>query len=116
MQSLLSAIYLAAISTLAAAASSLYQIVFYVRKVPCLSDFRSVRKFKMRRKDSAMDTTELFKRHARQQAKEAAGSLDVKVLGIRCRSGLNKLDFALVHYRQQTPDSPLRVEFLRVRL
>jgi 1,6-anhydro-N-acetylmuramate kinase len=69
----------------------------------------------MRRKDTAMDTTELFKRHDRQQAQAAAGNLDVKVLGIRCRSGLNKLDFALVHYRQQTPDSPLRVEFLKVR-
>jgi hypothetical protein len=70
----------------------------------------------MRRKDSAMDTTELFKQHDRQLAQAAVGSLDLRVLGIRCRSGLNKLDFALVHYQQQTPDSPLRVEFLNVRL
>jgi hypothetical protein len=104
--------YLVATSALAAVAG-LLSIRFLHTQVPCLFDFQ---KLKMRRQDSAIDTTELFKRHDRQEAQAAAIGLDVKVLGVRCGSGLNKLDFALVHYRQQTPASPLCMEFLKVRL
>ena len=41
-------------------------------------------------------------------------ALDLKVLGVGSRSGLNELDYALVHYRQDAPHAPLQAELLQV--
>jgi hypothetical protein len=41
-------------------------------------------------------------------------ALDLQVLGVCCGSGLNQLDFALVQYRQASPDAALRLELAKV--
>jgi hypothetical protein len=40
--------------------------------------------------------------------------LDLRVLGVCCGSGLNQLNFALVRYRQSSPDATLRLELVQV--
>ncbi|KAF2033357.1 hypothetical protein EK21DRAFT_98356 [Setomelanomma holmii] len=69
--------------------------------------------FKMRRTDSAMDTSELFRGRIIQHDRIVNDGLDLRVLGVRSGSGLNELNFALVHYHQDSPNTPLRVELLK---
>jgi hypothetical protein len=42
------------------------------------------------------------------------GALDIRVLGACCGSGLDQLDFALVRYRQASPDAALCLELIQV--
>jgi hypothetical protein len=69
----------------------------------------------MRRTDSAMDTSELSRASIIQHERIVKDALDLRVLSVRSGSGLNALNFALVRYRQDSPDAPLRVELLKVR-
>ncbi|CAO2656289.1 Nn.00g050920.m01.CDS01 [Neocucurbitaria sp. VM-36] len=63
------------------------------------------------------DSTTTIEEHAYIEAmhglRGGKGALDLRVLGIRTGSGLNELDYALVHYRQDTPNVPLQVEVLK---
>ncbi|KAG9192336.1 hypothetical protein G6011_11070 [Alternaria panax] len=45
--------------------------------------------------------------------KNLQGALDLQVLGAYCGSGLNQLDFALVRYRQASPDAALCLEIVQ---
>ncbi|KAH7378845.1 hypothetical protein BKA66DRAFT_532770 [Pyrenochaeta sp. MPI-SDFR-AT-0127] len=65
-----------------------------------------------RRKDSAMESSEVF-RHIAKDGKDAGG-LDLRVLGVSSDSGLNKLDCSLLRYRQASPNASLCMEMLQV--
>ncbi|KAF2827626.1 hypothetical protein CC86DRAFT_369716 [Ophiobolus disseminans] len=67
----------------------------------------------MRRTDSALDTSELLKEPRNSGHGTARQSLDLRVLGVRTTSGLNKLDFVLVRYRQASPGSSLCIDLLK---
>jgi hypothetical protein len=54
-------------------------------------------------------------RHKDQREHKVINSLGLDVLGVCCSSALNKLDFALVRYRQHFSNGPLHVELLQVR-
>tara|TARA_R110002003_G_scaffold184_10_gene14457 strand:+ start:20471 stop:20692 length:222 start_codon:yes stop_codon:yes gene_type:complete len=69
----------------------------------------------MRRTDSAMDTSELSRASIIPHERIVKDALDLRVLSVRSGSGLNELNFALVRYRQDSPDAPLRVELRKVR-
>jgi hypothetical protein len=69
----------------------------------------------MRRHDSAMNTSGLSSGHKDQREHKVINSLGLDVLGVCCSSALNKLDFALVRYRQHFSNGPLHVELLQVR-
>ncbi|KAH7085367.1 Anhydro-N-acetylmuramic acid kinase [Paraphoma chrysanthemicola] len=67
----------------------------------------------MRRTDSAMDTSELSREPITQHEQLVKDELDLRVLGVRSGSGLNELNFALVRYRQGSPNTHLCVELLK---
>ncbi|KAH8724579.1 Anhydro-N-acetylmuramic acid kinase [Phaeosphaeriaceae sp. PMI808] len=67
----------------------------------------------MLRTDSALDTSEIPREKETEGAKSTLKYLDLRVLGVCTESGLNKLDFALVHYRQDSPEAPLYVDLLK---
>ena len=69
----------------------------------------------MRRTDSAMDTREPSKEPRNEGEGSVGQALDVRVLGVRSSSGLNKLDFAFVRYRQDSPSAPLCIQLLKAR-
>lgn len=43
-----------------------------------------------------------------------AGTLDLKVLGMNSGTAMDGIDCALVHYRQESPTSPLHMRILKV--
>jgi hypothetical protein len=67
----------------------------------------------VRRNDSPMDTNVLEAWDSREK-RDHRQPLDLRVLGMRCGSGLNKFDVTLVRYHQDTPDAPLCLELLEV--
>lgn len=69
----------------------------------------------VRRNDSPMDTNNVLEAWDSHKERYHRQPLDLRVLGIRCVSGLNKLDVTLVRYYQDTPDAPLCLELLEVR-
>ena len=71
---------------------------------------------KMRRTDSAMDTSEPEGASRNEVERTIWDGLDLRVLGVRSGSGLNDLDLALVRYRQDSPNSALCVDLLKVCL
>jgi hypothetical protein len=68
----------------------------------------------MSRTDSAMGTQELSRNHGLGEEHTTRSGLDLYVLGICSGSGLDQLDLALLRYRQDAPNAPLRVELLQV--
>jgi len=70
----------------------------------------------MSRNDSAMGTRELSRSQTHRLGNEHTmrSGLDLRVLGICSSSGLDQLDLALLNYRQDSPNAPLRVEVLQV--
>jgi hypothetical protein len=69
----------------------------------------------VRRNDSPMDTNNVLETWDSNKKREHRQPLDLRVLGMRCVSGLDKLDITLVRYHQDTPDAPLCLEVLEVR-
>ena len=70
---------------------------------------------RLHRADSVMATKEHSRARRRGKERSAKHALDLKVLGVCSGSGLDKFDHALVHYSQDAPNAPLRVELLQVR-
>ncbi|KAF2851094.1 hypothetical protein T440DRAFT_68111 [Plenodomus tracheiphilus IPT5] len=66
----------------------------------------------MRRADSAMEIADTTRNHARSGRRSLNGALDIKSLGVYTGNGLNELNCALVQYRQDAPNAPLRVQVL----
>ena len=50
------------------------------------------------------------------QKQTASKPLDYTILGINSGTAMDGIDCALVRYRQESPESPLHMELLRVRL
>jgi hypothetical protein len=67
----------------------------------------------MRRHESAADYDNR-QTDIRETMNSPQAALDLQVLGVCCRSGLNQLDFALVRYRQASPHATLYLECIRV--
>ena len=66
----------------------------------------------MHRNDSVTDYDSLNTDMRETMSFQSA--LDLRVLGACCGSGLNQLNFALVRYRQSSPDATLRLELVQV--
>ena len=45
-----------------------------------------------------------------------ASTLDLRILGVNNRAWMGRIDCALVHYRQESPASPLHTELLHVNI
>lgn len=67
-----------------------------------------------RRNDSVMDIHNILQAWDSDMNRNSRQSLDLLVLGVHCVSGLNKLELALVRYRQDRPDAPTCLELLLV--
>ncbi|KAF1843861.1 uncharacterized protein K460DRAFT_378909 [Cucurbitaria berberidis CBS 394.84] len=67
----------------------------------------------LHRIDSATDTSERSRTRRKSSRTSAQHALDLRILGVCGGSGLNELNYALVHYRQDAPNAPLRVEMLQ---
>ncbi|KAH9879940.1 hypothetical protein J1614_001964, partial [Plenodomus biglobosus] len=66
-----------------------------------------------RRSDSAMEIADTGYKQRRSCRRSFNNTLDIKSLGVCTGSGLNHLSCALVQYRQDAPNSPLRLQILR---
>ncbi|KAL6709444.1 hypothetical protein ACN47E_001379 [Coniothyrium glycines] len=67
----------------------------------------------MRRRDSAIHTTEVLKSHSLADMNGHNGGLSIQVLGVCTGAGLQSLRCALLQYHQDGPNKPLRGELIR---